>query len=113
MNFGWPRKPNAHGNERFLKHGIIVTAGSPVTLTIPSSASSVYAFYFDSRHAANTVAASRTTLVIHPCPLRESLSRATAWPGGYLVTHPACVPLIVAADGASTEVRLSLGRRCR
>jgi hypothetical protein len=112
VNFGWPRKPNARGTERFLKHGIIVTAGSPVTLRIPTSAYSIYAFDFDSTHAANTVAANRTELIIHPCPPRESLSGATAWPGGYLVTRPACVPLIVAADGHSTEIRLALGRRC-
>lgn len=113
VNFGWPRKPNAVGNERFLKHGIIVTAGSPVTLTIPPSADSLYAFRFDSRYAANTVAASRKVLVIHPCPPRQSLSGATAWPGGYLVTHRACAPLVVTADGRSTKIWLALGLRCR
>ena len=113
VNFGWPQNPNAQGNERFLKHGIIVTAGSPVTLTIPLSAYTIYAFYFDSAHSANTVVASRTTLVVHPCPTRESLSGATAWPGGYLVTHPGCDPLIVTADGHSTKIRLALGRVCR
>ncbi len=109
---GWPPKPNATGQERFLKHGIVVTAGPPVTLTIPRSADALYAFTFDSTHAAATVAASRTTLIIRPCPRSQSLSSATAWPGGYLANRPACVPLIVAADGRSARVRLALGRRC-
>lgn len=111
-NLGWPRRPNASGTERFLKRGIIVSVGPPVTLKIPPSADSTYGFVFDSTHAASTVAASRTTLVIQPCPLNESLSHATAWPGGYLVTRPACVPLIVAADGRFTRISLALGRRC-
>jgi hypothetical protein len=109
---GWPKTPNATGKERFLKHGIVVTIGPPVTLTIPSSAKRIYAFSFDSAHAAATVAASRTALIIRPCAPIHSLTNATAWPGGYLATRPACVPLVVAANGRSTRVRLALGRPC-
>jgi hypothetical protein len=105
---GWPRKPNTSGRDRFVKYGVVVTAGPSVTLSVPLSAQDLYALNFNNPGA--TVAASKTKLVISPCPRGDG--RATAWPGGYLVTRPACVPVIVTVNGRSTRVTLSLGRRC-
>jgi hypothetical protein len=104
----WPRKQNLDGPDRFIKYGIVVTAGSPVTLSVPKSAQPVYALNFG--NPVQTVAASRTSVRLSPCPRKDGF--ATAWPGGYLVTKPACVPLIVTVDGRSTTVSLSLGHRC-
>jgi hypothetical protein len=105
---GWPRQTYATGYDRFLKFGVTVTAGPPVTLSVPPSAQNLYALNFN--NPAPTVAASKTRLLISPCP--RSDGPATAWPGGYLVSRPACVPVTVTVDGRSTQVALSLGRRC-
>jgi hypothetical protein len=97
----WPPVANA-GAERFLKHGIVVSAGTPVTLTVPPSARRVYGLTFGG--------STGPSLTIAPCPSSEG--PATAWPGGYLARRPACVPVIVRADGRSARAMLSLGRAC-
>lgn len=35
-----------------------------------------------------------------------------AYPGGYWIDHPACVPIIVRADGRQQEVHIGLGTPC-
>ena len=105
---GWPRKPNTSGPDRFVKYGVVVTAGPPVTLSVPSSVQDLYALNFN--NPAATVAASKTNLLIAPCPKKDG--SATAWPGGYLVVRPVCAPLVITVNGRSARVSLSLGRRC-
>ena len=59
-----------------MKHGIVVTAGAPVTLSVPRSAQGVYALAY--ANPVRTVAASRTSLVVVPCARAEGRQRV-AW----------------------------------
>jgi hypothetical protein len=104
----WPSQPNLSSGDRFLKQGVIVTAGSPVTLTVPVAARRIYALAYGNPSSA--IAGSRPSVRIAPCP--RSAATATAWPGGYLAVQRACVALIVTAGGRSTRVSLSLGISC-
>jgi cell wall assembly regulator SMI1 len=102
------KKPIATGEDAFIKFGVGVTAGSPVTLDVPRSARSMYALHDGSN--ASSVADGETEVHGSPCP--RSQGKRTEWVGGYLVEHPACVPLVVHVGGRSTRVSLALGRRC-
>jgi hypothetical protein len=104
----WPAHPNLSGNARFLKWGLVVTAGPTVQLDVPPSMRSVYALYFNS--SATSVAAGEADVYVTPCP--KTQNPWTVWAGGYLVNHPACVPLIVHVGTRSERVSLALGRRC-
>jgi hypothetical protein len=102
------RRPIPPGQDAFIKFGITVSAGPPVSLSVPLTAQDIYALNFN--NPAATVAASKTNLLITPCP--KSDGPATAWPGGYLLKHPACVPLIIHVGARTTRVSLALGRPC-
>jgi hypothetical protein len=104
----WRGAPSQAGADRFLKWGIRVDAGTPVTLEVPASSRRVYALYYGT--SATSVADGPTAVRVTPCPL--AYGRWTVWAGGYLVAKPSCVPLIVRVGSRSTRVSLSLGRRC-
>jgi hypothetical protein len=105
---GWPRIANLNGHDRFIKFGIGVTPGSPVTLEVPPAARTTYALYFNS--SATVVADGPKAVQFDPCSRKEG--PFTVWTGGYLVSHPACVPLIVRVGSRMARVSLALGRGC-
>ena len=102
--FGWPPNPNVTG-DRFIKHGIVVTAGAPVTLSVPgrrrACTRSAYA------NPVRTVAESRTRLVVAPCARAEGA--ATGWPGELL--RPAAGVRPARRHGRRPHRRVSLSAR--
>ena len=102
------RLPIPPGQDAFVKFGITVTAGSPVTLEVPSASRAAYALHFSS--SATTVAGGETDVRVFPCP--RSQTPWTAWAGGYLVKRPACVPLLVHVGTRTARVKIALGHSC-
>ena len=104
----WPSTPS-DGRDRWIKHGLAIKAGDEVLLEVPTSFQSVYGLDF---HAMNARTVSQSPKIVRftACPARDGAW--TIWAGGYLIAKPACVALIIAADGRSTRISLALGRRC-
>ena len=93
------------GQRAFVKFGITVTAGTPVRLSVPVGSERAYVLDFHGVGRSGVL-----TLNLDPCPLRDGPT--TTWAGGYLVLHPACVPLRVTVGHHSLSARLPLGRSC-
>jgi len=93
------------GGSAFVKYGVGVTPGSLVTLVVPLQWRETYALAF---HGVRREGVD--TLHLTPCP--PSSGPTTVWTGGYLVTRPACVPLIVRVGSKTARVSIALGDRC-
>jgi hypothetical protein len=100
---GWRHVPA--GQSAFIKFGVGVTPGSRVTLSVPQSSRTLYTLAFHGVGGEGV-----TTLHLDPCPPSDGPS--TTWAGGYLVSRPACVPLIVHVGSRAARVSLALGHSC-
>ena len=105
---GW-RKTPLPGRDRWIKFGIRVTPGAPVTLEVPPAARVLDAPAFHGS-GLRRVADASPELRIQPCP--RSAGESTVWTGGWLVTRQACAPLIVRIGSQAARVRLAFGHRC-
>jgi hypothetical protein len=99
--------PPYRGKPRLAKRGLSVTAGAPVVLEVPRRYRRVYGLTYG-RAGGRGLGAH--AIRVRPCP--ASFKAWTSWAGGYLVRKPACVTLVVRADGRSARVPLNIGRRC-
>ena len=99
------------GKPQFAKHGLEVRAGTPIMIAVPRAYRRVYGLHFHSSAKAPSVL-GYTVMRVQPC-VGGGAPRWTVWSGGYVLRRPACVPLIVHADGRTARVRLSIGTRCR
>jgi hypothetical protein len=99
----------ARGWDRFAKVGIVVRAGPPVVLEVPSRWRGVYSLEYAPKHVQR-LADGSTRLSVHACA--GALGNWSAYAGGYVVTRPQCVPLIVRANGRMTRVHVAIGRPC-
>jgi hypothetical protein len=97
------------GWDRFGKVGIVVRAGSPVVLEVPPKWRGVYSLEYAPKHV-QTVADGSIRLSVRACA--GALGRWSAYAGGYVVSRPQCVPLIVRADGRTARIHVAIGRRC-
>jgi len=87
-------KPPRPGLERFSKIGVFVSAGTAVTLEVPVGQRRNYALEYGDSGGGR---------------IRYAWS---AWPGGFLLRNPACVPLLVHVDGRSERILVAIGRPC-
>jgi hypothetical protein len=95
----------ATGQRAFIKFGVGVTPGQRVEIEVPGSSRTSYALAF---HGTGRDGVEQLRLA----PCTRGKGTYTVWAGGYLVTRPACVPLIVRVGLRVTRVSLALGRRC-
>jgi hypothetical protein len=92
----------------FAKTGLLVHAGREASLTVPAGWASEVSIAWGN-HAAEWT----TTLHIPACPEPSSGSgQWLAFPGGFSLDKPACVPLEVRAGGKTATVHVSVGTPC-
>jgi hypothetical protein len=87
----------------WIKVGLNVEAGHPVTVRVPVQFRRSYQLGWD-----------RTGTALErfvPCAA-DSTGRWTFFAGGFLYERPVCAPLQVNVDGRSATVRFGLGRNC-
>lgn|GEM_PF-2592410 len=97
-------RPTYRGGAGFAKQGFSVTAGSPVLLEVPRRYRRIYGF------AAGRGRLGSPALRLRPCS--GGAKPWTSWAGGYLAFKPACVWVLVRADGRTARVPLNIGRTC-
>jgi hypothetical protein len=91
----------------FAKTGLLVHAGRAASLTVlPGWATDVSIAW--GNHAAEWT----TTLHIPACPPPSGSSQWLAFPGGFSLDKPACVPLEVRAGSKTATIQVSVGTPC-
>jgi hypothetical protein len=93
------------GENAFIKYGVGVTSGPPVTLVVPLASSETYALSFHGVRQEGV-----RSLRLTPCP--RSSGATTFWAGGYRIARATCVPLVVRVGSRSARVRIALGHAC-
>jgi hypothetical protein len=92
----------------FAKTGLLVHAGREGRLTVPAGWASRVSIAWGNHGSEWT-----TSLHIPACPERpEGSGQWLAFPGGFSLDEPACVPLEVRAGSTTTTVHLSVGTPC-
>lgn len=90
------------------KTGLLVHVGREATLTVPAAWASRVSIAWGNQAAVWT-----TTLRIPACQAPGAgPNQWLAYPGGYTLDKPACVPLEVRAGNRTTTAHVSLGLRC-
>jgi hypothetical protein len=99
-----------HGRLRlFAKTGLLVKPGTTFELVVPAGVR---------RHAALAwgnagEGAPSSRFVVNGCGRGEAKGgKWLAYAGGYYVSHPACVPLVVVAGRRRRHVRIGVGAPC-
>ena len=112
----YPGKPEPEAQYKpfryFAKEGVWVLTGSPsVTLTVPAAWRKRAAISWE---GIEPVIANRvySSVRIAPCPAPPSHTWV-GFGGGFYVTAPACVPLIVTMGGRSEVVHFGIGAVCK
>jgi hypothetical protein len=90
----------------FAKNGLVIKAGTTFELVVPDEAKDIVSIGW----GVGPIKPSRRVAV--SCPTGASSSGWLAYPGGYWVPRPACVPLIVRASGEEQRVQIGLGTPC-
>jgi hypothetical protein len=94
-------QPDAEYGQLFAKTGLLVRKNAVFDLVVPDSASTRIRW------------GNRSTPVkvirVLGCPAKRDW---IAFPGGYWVSEPACVELIVRADAHETVVPIGVGAAC-
>lgn len=99
-----------HGRLRlFAKTGLLVRPGTTFELVVPAGLRHRLALDWGN---ANEGAPSSRFIVRDCGGPGATRSRWLAYAGGYYVAHPACVSLLVIADGRLRRVRIGLGTPC-
>lgn len=92
----------------FAKTGLLVHVGREATLTVPAAWASRVSIAWGNQAAVWT-----TTLRIPACQaLGAGPNQWLAFPGGYTLDKPACVPLEIQAGNQTRTVHVSVGLRC-
>jgi hypothetical protein len=90
----------------FAKTGLLIKPGASFELVVPGA----YADRVGIGWGNGPITPTRRFVVAHCAD-----SGGTDWlayPGGYWIDHPACVPLIVTAGGHQQQVHIGLGTNC-
>jgi hypothetical protein len=106
-----PAAGSGGGNDphrHFAKTGLLVHAGRTATLVIPQGWTDRVSIAWGN-HAAEWT----TTLHIPACPATPAgEDRWLAYPGGFSLDTPACIPLEVHTGDQVTTIRLAVGAAC-
>lgn len=96
--------PSGQDGLYFAKIGLWIRPGHPGTLQLPRSSDAQMGW-------SNTADQPRgRTFVIPSCPASDGTW--TAYPGGFFVRRPACLPLTVTAGTRTATVRVPVGQTC-
>ena len=90
----------------FAKTGLLIKPGATFDIVVPTQ-------YADHVRIGwgNGPIAPTTRFAVADCA-NPGGTEWLAYPGGYWIDHPACVPLIVMADGKQQQVHVGLGTNC-
>lgn len=110
-----PRNPALQANSSgesnpayrlFAKRGLLVKATSQLEIVVPTE--------FVSRAAVvwGNPGAPTTHLLFGPCPSTPTRTGWLAYPGGFLVAEPMCLPLLIRTAGQEARVQVGVGRPC-
>lgn len=99
-----------HGRLRlFAKTGLLVKPGTDFELVVPAGLRRRAALAWG--NAGEGAPSSR--FVVNGCGGGETKGgKWLVYAGGYYVSHPACVPLVVVAGGRRRQVRIGVGAPC-
>lgn len=89
----------------FAKAGLDIRTGRSLTLSVPPRLASVASIGWGAG------AAPALNLTIVGCHA-SSPARWLAYPGGYYVQHPLCLPLLVQGNGETQSVHIGVGKAC-
>jgi hypothetical protein len=92
----------------YFKAGLDVRVGTRATITVPSVWRGRLAIGWGTDNVSWT-----TRLTIPGCP--RSIGWAGPWifyPGGFSIRTPACVPLVIRANGRVRTLSVGVGARC-
>ena len=90
----------------FAKTGLLIKPGATFELVVPDEFTKRLGIGW-----ANGPATPASSLSVVSCPNPKD-SEWLAYPGGYWIDRPACVPLIVKAGGKEQLVHIGLGTAC-
>jgi hypothetical protein len=90
----------------YAKTGLVIRAGTTFDLVVPDEAKEMVSLGWGN---GPITPSWRVTVA---CPSRATPDQWLAYPGGYWVPRPACVPLIVRAGGKEKRVHVGLGTPC-
>jgi len=88
----------------------IRAGGRPFTIAIAPGWRGRAGMAWDRRGDAKPEIARAVRVV--PCPGGDKLSVWLAYPGGFYVARPACLPLVITINGVRHRARVPLGRAC-
>lgn len=93
----------------FAKAGLFVRTGTTFELVVPDEAKDMVSIGWDGN---GVIYPSRRVTV--SCPASTSPSGWTwlVYPGGFWVPRPACIPLVVRANGKEQRVPVGIGTPC-
>ncbi len=90
----------------FAKTGLLIKPGATFDLVVPDEFTKRLGIGW-----ANGPAIPASSLAVMSCPNPKG-SGWLAYPGGYWIDRPTCVPLIVKASGKEQRVHIGLGTAC-
>jgi hypothetical protein len=90
----------------FAKDGLVIRAGASFELVVPG------ALRGRLRIGWGSAARPTTRLAVSDCRATDPSKPWLAYAGGYFVSEPACVALIVRATNESQRVRIGVGAPC-
>jgi hypothetical protein len=88
----------------------IRAGGRAFTIEIPSTWHQAAGMAWDNRGDAKPAIARGVRVV--PCPGGDKLSVWLAYPGGFYLARPACLPLVITIGAKRYRTRVPLGRAC-
>jgi hypothetical protein len=88
----------------------IRAGGRPFTIAIAPAWRGRAGMAWDRRGDAKPQIARAVRVL--PCPGGDKLSVWLAYPGGFYVARPACLPLVITINGVRHRTRVPLGRAC-
>jgi hypothetical protein len=98
-----------NGNEAqrlFAKTGLVIKPGTTFELVVPAEFADRLSIGWGGEPSTPS-----HQLIIRNCT-NPAGAGWLAYAGGYWIDHPACVPLIVQANGKQQQVHIGLGRAC-
>jgi hypothetical protein len=103
----WPSGESDPSTRLFAKTGLLIKTGTKFDLAIPPAWAGRLRIGW-----ANGPARPGPGLLVNCHPSAGDRSGWLAYPGGFWLRHPACVPLLIETAGRSQRVQIGLGTPC-